>query len=133
MKNLYLTIPLILCLFGCATTSTGASATSTSTKIQNALLTASNVLQQLNDGLQTAAPTVDALLTLTHNQGDAAAVNNVASESAAFTPALQALLATLNTAIKSSTTPTAQIAAVNTALSPATTSVIVAPIAAAGN
>lgn len=129
MKSLVIPILAAFCLFGCATN--GGSTNSTVTDVQNGLNTVAHVLQQLNTGLQTAAPTVSALLTLTHNQGDAAAVNSVASESAAFTPALQTLLTSVQTAIASSTTPTAQIAAVNTALSPATVSAIVAPIATA--
>lgn len=114
--------------FGCSSTGTGSTVV---TDIENALLTSENVLQQLNTGVQTVAPTLSTLLTMTHNQGDATAVNNVASESAALTPALTALLGSVQTAISSSTTPSAQVAAVNVALSPATASAIVAPIAAA--
>ena len=113
---------------GCA--SNGSLTPTAATDIQNALLTSENVLQQLNTGLQTAAPSIDTLLTLTHNQGDASAVNNVVAESAAAAPALNALLATVNAAIKSSSTPQAQVAAVNAALSPTTAAAIVAPIAA---
>lgn len=114
---------------GCATSS--GTTTTTAAKIQSALSTAANVLQQFNTGLQTAAPTIDALLAATHNQGDAEAVNNVATQSAAFTPALQALLATVQAAISASQSPAAQQAAVNAALSPASVAAIVAPISAA--
>jgi hypothetical protein len=126
------------CLTACGTPALPATATtaavpavSTATQIENGLLTAENILQQFNTGLQTVAPTVDTILTLTHNQGDAAAVNNVATQSAAMTPALTTLLSAVNTAIKASTPGASQIAAVNAALSPATAAAIAAPVAAA--
>lgn len=132
MKHLILAFLLAvspLAFYGCA--SFGTFTPAASADIQNALLTSENVLQQLNTGLQTAAPSIDAILTMTHNQGDAAAVNNVIAQSAAATPALTALLANLNTAIKAAPTGPAQVAAVNAALSPATVAAIVAPIDAA--
>lgn len=119
------------------TTSTGTTAavptSTTAQKVQNALLTVDNVLQQLNTGVQTAAPTVEAILTMTHNQGDATAVNKVAADSAAATPAITALLNSVQAAIAASQTPAQQIAAVNAATSPQTAAAIVAPIAATGN
>ena len=132
-KHLLVTLLSCMALVGCATSSGTSSTTSTAAKVQSALLTVSNVIQQLNTGLQVAAPTVNAILTLTHNQGDASAVNQVAQDSAAFTPALQSLLNTVQTAIASSQTPAQQIAAVNAAVSPQTVSAIVAPITAASN
>lgn len=117
---------------GCASNGTLTPAAQTdASNVENALLTAANVLQQLNTGLQTAAPTVETLLTLTHNQGDAQSVNNIVATTAAATPALTTLLANVQTAIKAATTPASQIAAVNAATTPAAIAQIVAPIAAA--
>ena len=139
-KFLPLSILCSLVLFGCAPNQSTGSSTlpvavapaaptvSTATKVQNALLTVDNVLQQLNTGVQTAAPTIEAILTMTHNQGDASAVNQVAVDSAAATPAIAALLNTVQVAIASSTTPAAQIAAVNAATSPQTAAAITSPI-----
>jgi hypothetical protein len=137
-------LSLLACfaLSSCGTTSTTTTTTappaalpttSTAAKVQSALLTIDNVLQQLNTGVQTAAPTIEAILTMTHNQGDATAVNKVAVDSAAATPAITALLNSVQTAIAASTTPAQQIAAVNAATSPQTAAAIVAPIAATGN
>ena len=137
MKNLLafcLTFTLAALVSGCAGTSstttgtTPAATPTTAQKIQAALLTTANVLQQSNTGLQKTAPTIEAVLTQTHNQGDAQAVNQVATESAAFTPALANLLNLVATAIAAAPTPAAQVAAVNTALSPASVAAIVAPI-----
>lgn len=126
-------VPAVM-LSGCISDGTLTPAvTSDAAKVESALGTVANVLQQFNTGLQTAAPTIDALLTVTHNQGDADYVNNVVATTAAATPALTTLLANVQTAIKTATTPAAQIAAVNAALSPASISAVVAPIAAAGS
>jgi len=101
------------------------------TNVETALNTVANVLQQANTGFQTAAPTLETILTLTHNQGDAAAVNDLAVQTKAVTPAITTLLNQVNTAIASATTPAAQQAAVNTALSQSSVGAIVNTVAAA--
>jgi len=115
-------------LFGCA--SNGTVSTTASSNIQNALLTTANVIQELNTGVQDVAPTVSKILTMTHNQGDAAAVNNVINDSAAGQAALTTLLANVSTAIASASTPAQQQAAISAAVSPTAVAAIVAPIAA---
>jgi hypothetical protein len=128
--NKILLTPLLAVFFlvGCAN---GQFSNTAGTDISNALSTVANVLQQGNNGLQTAAPSINTVLTTTHNQGDASAVNTVIAESAAAAPALQALLGVLDAAIKANTAPAAQVTAVNNALSPATINAIVTSVAPA--
>lgn len=125
-----LIVPIVsLAMFAC--TSTGQISPGAAADIQTALLTVGNVIQQLNTGLRTVAPSAEAILALTHNQGDAASVNDVITQSNAGSAALTTLLANVSTAIQAATSPAAQQAAVSAAVSPQAVSAIVAPIAAA--
>jgi hypothetical protein len=125
MKKFLLIAPLALFFTGC--TSTGGISPTADTDLQNALLTVANVVQQLNTGVQTIGPSVSTILSMTDNQGDATAVNNVIAKSATGETALETLLANVSTAVQNASTPAAQQAAVSAAVSPAAVAAIVSP------
>ena len=132
---LLLSIVISVSFIGCVSTSGNSSSPSTAQQVETALLTVANVVQTINTGFLTAAPTVEQILTLTHNAGDAQVLANVANQDSTLTPALNTLAAQINTAVKASVaagaTPAQQQAAVSAAVSPSAISAIVAPIAAA--
>lgn len=122
---------LSLGLGGCASTSGGSTTSTVASDATSVLNTVADVAQELNTGLQVVAPTAEALLALTHNEGDATTLSNAANEAAVVNSATQALSASIQTAINATIGkgPAAQQTAVNAALSPATVAAIIAPVA----
>jgi len=99
------------------------------TALENYVSEAATFAQELNTGLQTDAPSVEALLTLTHNQGDAQTLASVANSSTLASGAISILQANLAAAIKANQgNAAAQQAAVNQALSPASVSTAVSSV-----
>lgn len=130
-------------LFGCATKTTttapasGTTPVTTTSKIaqvESTLLTVANVIQQVNSGLLAAAPTVESILTLTHNQGDSTQIAGLANNDAVISAGVSTLLSNVQNAITASQAinapPAAQQAAISAAITPAAVAAIVAPIAA---
>lgn len=120
---------------GTASTTFSATPASVGAKVQKVLGTVSNISQQLNTGLQAAAPTLETVLSMLHNQGDASILASDTSTANIENTAIQALLTNEQTAIATATatgaTQQQKQAAVSQALSPATIAAIIAPIQAA--
>jgi hypothetical protein len=133
MKYFLAYIFLAFCVTGCATsgsttltTPTGSLAVPTATL--NTGYTVANILQEFNTGLTASLPTVNQVLTATHNTGDAGIVNDVVVGTNLVSALVSAFTSTVKASQASGASAAQTQAAASAVLAPANVATIAANV-----